>query len=94
MRESASSKARRYVSEGRLLITEVNATRISAICRGDGAIYALGLKGGEWFCDCPAVTRSCSHLLGLRLVVVADPRVVGADVRIGTGDASRFEARR
>lgn len=71
MRESVHAKARRYITEGRLLITEVGQDRISALCRGDGAIYDLGYRGTEWHCNCPAMTRRCSHLTALRLVTVA-----------------------
>lgn len=74
MRESAFAKARRYVTEGRLLVTEVTTRRISALCRGDGKIYALGYTADGWRCDCPAVSRDCAHLRALRLVTVATHR--------------------
>jgi uncharacterized Zn finger protein len=74
MRENAFSKARRYLTEGRLLIVEVNNSRVSALCRGDGSIYSLGLSPGNgWHCECPAVSRSCAHLQALRLVTVSNP---------------------
>lgn len=69
-RESAFSKARRYLTEGRLLVVAVDQDRISALCRGDGRIYSLGLDPRGWHCDCPAVTDQCAHLRALRLVTV------------------------
>lgn len=71
MRESAFNKARRYLTEGRLLVVAVNENRIDALCRGDGRIYSLGLNpGGVWSCDCPARTDQCAHLRALRLVTI------------------------
>jgi uncharacterized Zn finger protein len=74
MRESAALKARRYLTEGRLLVLEVAVDRIAALCRGDTGLYSVGYGVGEWACDCPARSRRCSHLLALHLVTVADPR--------------------
>ena len=74
MRESAATKARRYLTEGRLLVMEVAVDRFAALCRGDTGVYSLGYSAGDWACDCPAWTRGCSHLRALRLVIVADPR--------------------
>lgn len=71
MRESAYSKGRRYVTEGRLTVIEVTEHRISAFCKGDGHVYALGYRGNEWWCECPAISRNCSHLIALRLVTVS-----------------------
>jgi hypothetical protein len=68
MRENAAMKARRYLSEGRLYIRHVGPDGITALCKGDGEFYRLGLRNGSWHCDCPAVSVNCSHLLGLRLV--------------------------
>ena len=70
MRESVEEKARRYLAEGRVVVELVSEDEICARCRGGGAIYKLGLEGGEWFCSCPARGR-CAHLLALQLVTVA-----------------------
>ncbi len=72
-RESAHAKARRYLAEGRLLVIEVNEDRIAALCKGDGRVYSLGLAG-DWHCDCPALSRDCSHLRALRLVTIEAQR--------------------
>jgi hypothetical protein len=70
-REDAATKARRYVSEGRLIVRLVSAEEILATARGDGAMYQLGFSPGRgWWCECPAVTDQCSHLRGLRLVTI------------------------
>lgn len=72
MRENAAAKARRYLAEGRLSITEVAGPRVRATARGDGVMYECGHSGGDpwggWWCTCPA-RSACSHLLALRSVV-------------------------
>ncbi len=40
-REDAVAKARRYLAEGRLLVTGVSGDHVTAACRGDGEIYRL-----------------------------------------------------
>jgi uncharacterized Zn finger protein len=68
-RESVEVKARRYLVEGRLVVTAVDVDRIAATCRGDGQLYRLGRGDGEdWWCECPARAR-CAHLVALGLVV-------------------------
>lgn len=73
-RESAALKARRYLTEGRLLVLRVDGPIIRAACRGDGQVYRLGHDPRHgWRCDCPARTRDCAHLLALRLVCAVAP---------------------
>ena len=51
MRESAETKGRRYLAEGRLLVTRVDGNTIQAACRCDGGIYELGhdpRRGRRW----------------------------------------------
>lgn len=72
MRESASTKARRYLTEGRISLTDVTPDRVRGLVRGDGAIYKAGYQYGQWTCDCPAVTDQCSHLRALRLITAPD----------------------
>ncbi len=72
MRESAAIKARRYLAEGRVTITDVRSDKVVAVVRGDGAHYDAGYAHGQWTCDCPAVTDRCSHLYALRLVTCPD----------------------
>ena len=63
-RENAATKGRRYLTEGRLVITSVlPGERVRAAARGDGRIHRLG-----WH----ARTDACSHLIALRLVVAID----------------------
>ena len=78
MAESADVKARRLLSEARLVVRVVGDTSraglIVAECRGDsGEIYTLGYdpRKQEWRCSCPAHGR-CSHLIALQLVTVRD----------------------
>lgn len=68
MRENAASKGRRYLVEGRLIVTAINAMGIAANCRGAGEVHQLGYRRGRWWCSCPA-KGVCSHLTALRLVV-------------------------
>jgi hypothetical protein len=69
--ETAATKAARYLAEGRLVVTLVDADLIVASCRGDGEIHQLGHEPGRgWWCTCPARGYQCAHLRGLRLVVV------------------------
>ena len=69
--ENAAAKGRRYLTEGRLQVWAVTGRRIAAVCRGDGAIYHPGYDAGRWYCDCPAKTDRCAHLVALRLVTTA-----------------------
>ena len=73
---NSEEKARRYVSEGRLIVRELDeyAGTVIADCRGDGAMYLLGRDGHGWFCDCRARSTRCAHLLALRLVTALEPR--------------------
>ena len=72
MRESAATKAARYLSQGRVLLTRVGPDRVDALVRGDSAIHAAGYRDGGWSCTCPARTDRCSHLRALRLTTAVD----------------------
>jgi hypothetical protein len=72
-RENAAAKGRRYLSEGRLVVHEVDerAGLCRASCRGGGAIYKLGKDSAGWFCTCPA-RGLCAHLVALQSVVAVE----------------------
>lgn len=70
-REPVDAKARRYLTEGRLVVEHVGGGTVRARCRGRGALYALGFDGAAWSCSCPARSR-CAHLAALQLVVVTE----------------------
>ena len=72
MRENAYSKARRYLIEGRVIVTQVYDGRVAARVRGDGHIYDAGFNAGAWACSCPASTDQCSHLRAIRLVTAPE----------------------
>jgi hypothetical protein len=74
-RENAQAKGRRYIGEGRLVISELDedAGVVQADCRGDGAIWTLGHDERGWWCSCPALGR-CAHLYALGLVTALEPR--------------------
>ena len=74
-RESAADKALRLLTEGRLMVREVNADTgwVYAQCRGDsGELYNLGHDPAQdqWRCTCDELKGNCSHLRALKLVVV------------------------
>lgn len=73
-RENAASKARRYLAEGRVILTRVSGRVVSARVRGDGALYDVVFQDGRWSCDCPAVTDQCAHARAVRLVTAVDVR--------------------
>lgn len=73
MRENAADKARRYVVEGRLVLSRVEPGRVEGTCRGDGEVYRLGYAHGRWACSCPARGR-CAHLLAVGLVTAPTAR--------------------
>ena len=74
MRDNAALKARRYLTEGRVIITRVSDRIVAARVRGDGAIYDSTWQAGTWSCNCPALTDQCAHLRALRLVTAPDLR--------------------
>lgn len=72
MRESATVKSRRYLAEGRVLVTHVDASQVRAWTRGDAAIHHQRWTRPEgWTCTCEARGR-CSHLLAVGQVVAVD----------------------
>jgi uncharacterized Zn finger protein len=73
--ENAHAKGRRYASEGRLTIRELDehAGIVMGDCRGDGATYVVGRDESGWFCSCPARGR-CAHMIAVGLVVAVEPR--------------------
>ncbi len=75
LRESAAAQAKRYLTEGRIVIRELDESPgiVLADCRGGGAIYSCGRDERGWFCNCPALIV-CAHLEALRLVVALEPR--------------------
>jgi hypothetical protein len=76
MRENAEAKARRYLAEGRVRVIACDeaAGTIVAEVRGNGAIYAAGHGPKGWACECDAKSKSCAHILALKLVTVLEPR--------------------
>lgn len=62
------SSARWYLTNGRLLVRETGAGRVTATCRGSRATYGLGFSPSRgWWCDCTA-RGDCAHLIALYLV--------------------------
>lgn len=70
-RENAAAKARRYLSEGRVVLTRVDHDRAAAVVRGDGRLHHVSVRGPEWACTCEARSR-CSHMIAVGLVVAVD----------------------
>jgi hypothetical protein len=73
-REDARTKSLRYLGEGRLTVRRVNKAEVLAWCRGTDRFHRCGWSPDSgWWCDCPAVTPHCSHLLALQAVVPIPP---------------------
>ncbi|MGH3548075.1 MAG: hypothetical protein ACRDQU_08160 [Pseudonocardiaceae bacterium] len=73
-RENAEARGRRYLVEGRLIISCVDGDLVRATCRGSGDVHDLGHDCARgWWCSCPART-TCSHLHALGLVAIRRPR--------------------
>jgi hypothetical protein len=67
-------KARRFLAEGRVIVTLVDGRDVSAIVRGDSAeFYSVMHRSGYW--SCPALGR-CSHVQALIPVTVPVGRLV------------------
>lgn len=66
-RESAQAKGERYLASGRVLILRAGPGHVSALVRGDGAVYDCGYRNGVWSCPCAARSDQCSHLHAVRL---------------------------
>lgn len=67
-RENVSAKARRYLTEGRVIVTYVAGPEVTARVRGDGAVYDTEIHGPVQSCSCRARSTGCAHLHALRLV--------------------------
>lgn len=72
MRESAADKARRYLTEGRVILTRVSDRIVAARVRGDGAIWDVVYTRGRWSCNCPVTTDQCAHCRAVRLVTAPE----------------------
>ena len=71
-RENAYTKARRYLVEGRVIVTRVSDRIVSARVRGDGAIYDAVWQAGIWTCSCSVRTDQCAHLRAVRLITAPE----------------------
>jgi hypothetical protein len=73
-RETIEAKARRYLGEGRLVVTHVLGDNVTAACQGETGTYDLGYTTGRgWWCSCPVRTDRCCHLAALWLVTIRKP---------------------
>jgi len=73
-RESAFTKARRLLAEGRITIRRADDRTLTAEVRGDSAhVYHTGFER-EWYCSCAhaAPSTKCSHVLALMLIYVVE----------------------
>lgn len=67
MRETAETKGRRYLTEGRVVVRAVGHLGVLATVRGSGAEHRVTHTTAGWDCTCPARTH-CSHLVAVGLV--------------------------
>jgi len=77
LRESAPAKARRYLTDGRVVIRRITPRTVMAQVRGDGEMYTVTGDPAGWSCTCPARGRCC-HQLAVGLVVDLSPALVAA----------------
>jgi uncharacterized Zn finger protein len=70
-RELVAEKAKRYLGEGRVIVTAVGPGSATASVRGDGAVWIVTYSDHEWACTCPNRT-TCTHLRAVRLVTAPD----------------------
>lgn len=84
MREDAATKARRLLTQGRVIVTRVDGRDVTAIVRGDSAeFYSVAHRSRSCVCDCAALGR-CSHVQALMLITVPVGRLVlGPDLMVG-----------
>jgi hypothetical protein len=68
-RESAQTKSRRYLVEGRCIVRYVDADRVVARVRGREVYDVEHQAGSGWSCSCLARTRRCAHVLAVSSVV-------------------------
>jgi hypothetical protein len=75
LRENVETKARRYLTEGRVRIGICNEESgiANAEVRGNGAVYLVDHDERGWSCDCQARTE-CAHIAALKCVMVLRPR--------------------
>jgi uncharacterized Zn finger protein len=67
-RESAATKARRLLADGRVIVRSVNGSHVDAQVRGDSSgVYRVTHEPGSWHCDCPAL-GACSHIRAVMLI--------------------------
>jgi uncharacterized Zn finger protein len=77
-RESAATRARRLLIEGRVAILSVHRQRVFALVRGDsGTTHQVVFTRNHWSCTCPARTK-CAHVGAVQLVVDLE-RLDGSD---------------
>ena len=68
-RENAATKARRLLTEGRVVVH--TGVTIRARVRGDSAReYEVRFDGTRWHCGCPALSARCSHVQAVQLVAL------------------------
>lgn len=66
-RENAADKARRYLTEGRVIVTAAGDGFARARVRGDAAVHEVHDDSRGRICDCPA-RGLCCHLLAVGMV--------------------------
>jgi uncharacterized Zn finger protein len=73
-RENRATKARRLLSEGRVIVDIVRGRYVRSFVRGDsGEFYEVVHDKGIWSCDC-VNSGACSHVEALRLIVAIGRR--------------------
>ena len=67
-RESAAMKARRLLTEGRVVVVAARGRMVQSCVRGDsGTFHEVRHEGGYWTCSCEN-PRICSHIQATQFV--------------------------
>jgi uncharacterized Zn finger protein len=76
VRESARTKATRYLGEARvrILSCDEDGGTLSAEVRGNGRVYVVAREKDSWACSCAARSEDCAHVLACKHVTVFEPR--------------------
>ena len=69
--ETIQEKAGRLLATGRLTVRSLTVDAITAGIVGDHGSYRVGCDPSGWYCDCPAFTRRCSHIVALKQVTLS-----------------------
>ena len=71
-KETAETKARRLLAEGRVRVLWSTDLAVTAHVRGDSGVYDVAWTRlpGRWSCTCACYGQSCSHVAAVKAITV------------------------